>query len=74
MSDEVFSIESRDQLFNLICGGNDREVDPQVKDRLREFLGKANDEVKDPLLGLIDDCVFCSLTSDAVICCLNFIC
>jgi hypothetical protein len=43
---------------------SDRQVDPAVKTRLATLRGRANADIKDELLGLIDDIVYCSWTSD----------
>lgn len=57
-------ITERDKVFETICAISDRNVDPAVKVRLREFIGRENADIKDELLGLIDDIVFCAWTSD----------
>lgn len=57
------TIEHRDEMFGMICKMSDMQVDEAVKVRLRHFMGKPHDEIKDWLLGLIEDCRFASLTS-----------
>jgi len=54
----------RDEMFGILCKMSDRQVDQAVKDRLQTFIGRTNEEIKDELLGLIDDSVFCAWTSD----------
>ena len=57
-------IDKRDEMFDMISGMSDRQVDPAVKTRLATLRGRANADIKDELLGLIDDIVYCSWTSD----------
>lgn len=57
-------VEKRDEMFGILCKMSDRQVDPAVKARLQGFIGRPNEEVKDELLGLIDDTVYCSWTSN----------
>ena len=57
-------VADRDEMFNILCEMSDRQVDRKVKDRLKAFLGRPNEEIKDELLGLVDDIVFYSWTSD----------
>src|SRR4051812_45273731 len=54
----------RDETFELLCQISDQQVDAAVKRRLKAFRGRPNEEVKDELLGLIDDIVYCAWTSD----------
>lgn len=56
--------KDRDEAFDLIAGMSDRQVDPQVKTRLKAMMGQPNEEIKDELLGLIDDIAFYAWTSD----------
>lgn len=63
----------RDEMFDIICKMSDHQVDPIVKNELKEFIGKPNEEVKDKLLILLDKIVHNALTSDFEIKILNFI-
>lgn len=65
------NIETRDNTFDIICKISDQNVDPIIKNRLHAMVGRPNEDIKDELLGLIDDIVFSSLTSDFVIQCLS---
>lgn len=58
------NIAVRDEIFGTLCELSDRQCDPHVKDRLKTFIGRSNDDVKDELLGLIDDCVYAAWTSN----------
>lgn len=57
-------VAARDEMFNILCQLSDRQCDPHVKARLKTFIGRPNEEIKDELLGLIDDSVYCAWTSD----------
>ncbi len=61
----------RDEMFGILCEMSDRQVDPKAKQRLRAFVGRTNEEIKDELLGLIDDIVHASWTSGFEIRCLH---
>jgi hypothetical protein len=61
---KLIEVVARDEMFNILCQMSDRQVDQQVKDRLKTFMGRPNAEIKDELLGLIDDSVYCAWTSD----------
>ena len=63
--------DKRDEMFDMLCSMSDRQVDPQVKARLKTLKGRPNEEIKDELLGLIDDIVYCAWTSDFEIKVLN---
>ena len=66
-------VVDRDEMFNILCQMSDRQVDKQVKCRLNTFMGRPNAEIKDELLGLIDDSVYCAWTSDFEIAVMNII-
>lgn len=57
-------IDARDNLFHILCQMSDNQVDPTVKERLEEFIGKPDEDILTPLLYLIDDCCYFSLTSE----------
>ena len=61
---EKHMIDKRDEMFEIMIQMSDRQVDPQVKTRLKTFIGKPNEEVKDQLIDLINDVVHYALTSD----------
>ena len=63
--------EKRDEMIDLLCQGSDRQIDDCVKPRLQALKGRANEDVKDELLGIIDDCVYAALTSDFTITAMN---
>lgn len=65
--------DDRDHMFDIICQMSDSQVDPVVKTTLKEFIGKPNEEVKDPLIDLLDKIVYSALTSDFEIKVLNYI-
>lgn len=56
-------VEARDKMFDILCQMSDRQVDPKAKERIKALMGRPNEEIKDELLGLIDDIVYCSWTS-----------
>lgn len=58
------NMANRDKIFNALCEMSDRQVDPIVKSRIRQFIGRSDSEIKDELKILIDDIVYGSLTSD----------
>lgn len=61
---DLMEVEKRDEMFNILSGMSDRQVDPAAKARLKTLIGRPNAEIKDELLGLIDDIVYCAWTSD----------
>lgn len=63
----------RDAAFNLLIAMSDRQVDPIVKRRLTAMLGRPNAEIKNRLLGLMDDVAFGELTSNFELRVLDFI-
>lgn len=69
----MLEVKKRDEMFATIMEMSDRQVDPIVKNRLKSFLNRSNEDIKDELLGLIDDIVCCSWTSDFEISILNII-
>lgn len=63
----------RDKLFEILCGLSDRQFDDRAKERLRAMIGRPNEDIKDELLGLIDDIVLYAWSSDFEINALDFI-
>lgn len=59
-------VKIRDDLFFTICQMSHNSVDPQVKKRIEEMVGRSNEDVKDELLGLIDDIAYYALTTGVV--------
>lgn len=57
-------IAIRDEIFDILCQMSDRQVDRNVKDRLKKFIGRPDAEIKNELLALIDDIVYFSWTSN----------
>ena len=57
-------IQDRDEMFNMICQMSDQQVDENVKRRLQKLIGRPNTDIKDELLGLIDDIAFYAWTSN----------
>lgn len=66
-------IEQRDKVFGIFCKLSDQQCDPVVKGRLQKMVGRPNVEIKDELLGIIDDAVYSSLTSGFEIAALRYI-
>ena len=60
---DTVAVDKRDEIFGMICEMSHQQVEPVVKTRLKAMAGKSNEDIKDELLGLIDDIVFCSWTS-----------
>jgi hypothetical protein len=56
--------EVRDDMLNVMCEMSDRQVDPKAKERMKLMLGRSNADIKDELLGLLDDIAFYAWTSD----------
>ena len=54
-----------EKIIEMLCISSDRALDDRIKPRLRALVGR--DDIKDELMGIIDDCVFAGLTSDLVI-------
>jgi hypothetical protein len=61
------SLKKRDELFNYIIPMSDREVDPIVKNSLKDMFGKPNNEIEDDLAKLIGDIRYFSLTSGFIL-------
>jgi len=57
-------VENRDKLIDVLCEGPDVQIDESVKQRLRTLKAQSNEDIIEQLLAIIDDCVYCSLTSD----------
>ena len=66
-------IEARDELLATLCKLSDQQFDDSLKPRLRAIMGRPNAEIKDELLGIIDDCTYCSLCSAFEIKALHYI-
>lgn len=66
-------ITKRDEMFDILCRLSDRQCDPIVKKRIKTLMGRPNEEIKDELLGIIDDAVYSSLTSNFEIMAMNHI-
>ena len=50
--------ETRDKALEIICQMSDRELDQAAITRLKPLLGLPNDQMKDALHDILDDCVF----------------
>lgn len=61
----------RDIVIDQMCKLSDNALDAMIKPRLQALRGRPDIEIKDELLGIIDDCVAGSLTSDLMIYCLR---
>ncbi len=61
------SPEDRDEMIDALCQASDEQLDASVNPRLQSLKARANDDMKDELLGIIDDCCYASLTSDFTI-------
>jgi hypothetical protein len=55
---------SRDVILESLLKLSDRQLDPVAKDKLRELIGLTDEEVRKPLLFILDDCVHGSLCSN----------
>lgn len=73
MEVKQLDLATRDEAFGQLLSMSDRGVDEKAKIRIRTFLGRPNAEIKDELLGLIDDCVHAAWTSDFEIWAMNTI-
>lgn len=62
-----FTPEALTEMIDHLCTGSDRMLDDCVKPRLQALKGRPLEDVKDELLGIIDDCVYAALTSDFVV-------
>jgi hypothetical protein len=67
------NIEERDTLFEMLMEFSDEQFDPLAKNRLKDLIGKPNEEVSYKLLGIIDDCVYCSFCSSFELKAMNMI-
>ncbi len=65
-SEEELRISFGD-LIDVLIQAPDRQLDDKLKPRLTALKNRPLPEIKDELLGIIDDCVFGSLTSGMVI-------
>lgn len=54
----------REEAIDLLCGMSDRALDDKAKPRLKALKGRTDEDVKDELLGIIDDCVYAAWCSD----------
>ena len=67
------STKHRDKILNTLCCMSDRQVDDKIKPKIRALIGRSNEDIKDDLLSIIDECVYGALTSDFEIRVLNII-
>lgn len=56
-----------EEIFQTILSMSDQRVDPRLKRRLSALLGRPASDVKDELLGLIDDTVMYGWAASLVI-------
>ena len=56
----MINIEERDKMIGILCSISDQQFDAAAKKRLSAMIGRPNEDIKDELLGLIDDCVYYS--------------
>lgn len=62
--DEMMSLELRDETFRTLCKISDQNCDQHVKRRLTAMIGRSHTDIKDELLGLLDDAACYAWTSD----------
>lgn len=62
-----------DAIFNCLLSMSNSQIDEKAKRRIEKLLGRSNEDIKDELLGLIDDMVFFSLASNIVIISLDYV-
>lgn len=62
--DMNINYEKRDEMIGILCELSDKQFEPCAKERLKAIVGRTDNEAKDELLGLIDDCVFCAWCSN----------
>jgi hypothetical protein len=60
-------IKDRDEIFDIICRLSEQVLDPVVIPRLQALKNRSSEDIKDELLGIIDDIVFCAWSSDFII-------
>ena len=53
----------RDEILDGLLHLSDRQFDPLAKEQVRGLIGLSDEDVRKPLLFLIDDCVHASLSS-----------
>ena len=51
------------EMISMLCNLSDRQLDKQIKDRLKELVDKPKEVVKVEILKCIDDCQTYSLSS-----------
>lgn len=61
----------RDEILDGLLHLSDRQFDPIAKKQVREIVGLSDEEVRKPLLFLLDDCVYGALCSDFEIMVMN---
>jgi len=59
--------EVRDEILTETLGFSDRHFDPSAKEKVKKLIGVSDEEVRKPLLFLLDDCVYGSLCSGQLI-------
>lgn len=55
--------EVRDECLAILLKLSDQQFDPYAKKQIPDLIGKSDEEVRKPLLFLLDDCVHGSLCS-----------
>lgn len=63
----------RDEIFKMLCQLSDRQFDSSLKPRVLALVGRPNEDIKDELLQIIDDCINGALCSDFEIKVLNVV-
>ena len=58
---------TRDRVLEIICSISVDALDNSINIRLKDLIGKSDAEIKDKLLGIIDDCAFASLATTVLI-------
>ena len=55
--------KARDEILTSMLGLSDRRFDPSAKENVKKLIGMSDEEVRKPLIFLLDDCVYGSLCS-----------
>jgi hypothetical protein len=66
-------ISQRDKIFGILCSISDQQFDASAKRRLAAMIGRPNEDIKDELLGLVDDCVYYAWSGGFEIATLRFL-
>lgn len=64
---EVLILPIPNELIDTLCSGSDRQIDEELKPRLKALKGREDDGVKEEVLQIIGDCINYSLCSGFVL-------